>query len=125
VDTEARTDALIERINRFVLAPKVTPDLKRFILDEFAGTIVFGSIPNTKRPCQFEDERHASKQTDALIAALDPFLNAAIPHEEKVEILNLVIDKIVPRLRGVTRGRQKLAEEGDECGKRRRPTYLC
>ena len=101
---------MISLIELLVHSPNVPIDLKWYVLEEFAGNMVFTSIAITKRRCQLEDERDITYRADALIAVLAPFLNAAILKDEKVRKLTQVIEYFTPLLQSVTEGRKKLAE---------------
>ena len=111
------TPTLLSASLSSLLPPKVSPELKRFVLGEFAGEIMCRSVFITKRRCQYEDGRNASKQTDALIAAVAPFVEAAIPQDEKVRVLNEAIAQIAPPLRSATARRETLAR-GRRAGSR-------
>jgi len=124
VDTE-QTDKIISLIDSLVGSSQIPTDLKWYVLEEFAGNMVFTSLAISKRRCQLEDERDIAYRADALIAALAPFLHAAILKDDKVRELTQILEYFTPLLQRVTEGRKKLAGEGEEHEKRyRRPAYL-
>jgi len=102
---------MIRQIDTLIDSPKLSPKLKEFVLSEFAGEMVSMSVYITQRLCQHEDEWEIARRTDALIAALAPFLHAAIMKDEKVRELTQIITYMTRLVEQVTAGREKLQEE--------------